>query len=61
MIKDIHLSLEVKTFFDNSTPATSPSIESSTQKPGLPTTSHHRHHRKREREKPIHKRLQSNA
>jgi hypothetical protein len=30
MIKDIHLALEVKTSFDNSTPATGLSAESST-------------------------------
>jgi hypothetical protein len=30
MIKDIHLALEVKTSFDNSTPATSSSTESNT-------------------------------
>jgi hypothetical protein len=30
MIKDIHLTLEVKTFFGNSTPAMTLSVESST-------------------------------
>jgi hypothetical protein len=30
MIKDIHLTLEVKTFFGNSTPVTALSVESST-------------------------------
>jgi hypothetical protein len=38
MIKDIHLALEVNTSFDNSTPATASSTESSTYKPGLPLT-----------------------
>jgi hypothetical protein len=30
MIKDIQLTLEVKTFFDNSTPTTAPSMEANT-------------------------------
>jgi hypothetical protein len=38
MIKDIHLALEVNSSFDNSTPATGSSTESSTYKPGLPLT-----------------------
>jgi hypothetical protein len=50
MIKDIHLTLEVKTFFGNSTPATGISMESSTYKSGLLTNSRHRHHRKRGKE-----------
>jgi hypothetical protein len=36
MIKGIHLALEVKTSFDNSTPATGSSTKSSTWKPRLP-------------------------
>jgi hypothetical protein len=48
--KSIHLALEVKTFFGNSTPVTGPSIESNTQKPGLPTDSCHQLCRKREGE-----------
>jgi hypothetical protein len=58
-IKYNHLALEVKTFFVNSTHATGPSTKSSPQKPRLPTDSRHRHHRKREKEKPTHKILQS--
>jgi hypothetical protein len=50
MIKGIHLTLEVKTSFDNSTRATGSSIESSSQKPAVPTDSHHRHHWKEEEE-----------
>jgi hypothetical protein len=49
-IKDIHLALEMKTSFDNSTPATSSSVESSSQKPGVPTDSRHRHRQKAEKE-----------
>jgi hypothetical protein len=49
-IKGIHLALEVKTSFGNSTPVMSSSTESSTYKPGLPTDSHHQHHRKEEKE-----------
>jgi hypothetical protein len=41
IVKGIHLALEVKTSFGNSTPAMGFSIGSSTQKPGLPTDSHH--------------------
>jgi hypothetical protein len=37
-IKDIHLTLEVKTSFGNSTPTMSSSTESSTYFPGLPLT-----------------------
>jgi hypothetical protein len=36
--KSIHLALEVKTFFDNSTPATGSNIESSTQSIDFPLT-----------------------
>jgi hypothetical protein len=50
MIKGIHLALEVKTSFGNSTPAMGSSTESSSQKPRVPTDSHHRHHRKEEKE-----------
>jgi hypothetical protein len=57
----IHLALKVKIFFDNSTPATGPSMESSSQKPGLSTASHQQHRRKRGKKKPAHKRLQSKA
>jgi hypothetical protein len=59
--KSIYLALEVKTFFGNSMPTTGPSTESNTQKPGLPTNSCHQHCRKREKEKPAHKELQSKA
>ncbi len=51
-IKDIHLTLEVKTSFGNSMPAMGSSTESSSQKPGVPTDTHHRHCRKRETKKP---------
>jgi hypothetical protein len=47
MIKDIHLALEVKTFFNNSTPVTGLSTESSPQKLGVPTDSNQRHRWKR--------------
>jgi hypothetical protein len=47
-IKDIHLALEVKTSFGNSTPVMGSSMKSSSQKPGVPTDSRHRHHQKRE-------------
>jgi hypothetical protein len=49
-IKDIHLALEVKTFFGNTIPATGLSMESSTKKTGLPTDSHQWHHRERGKE-----------
>jgi hypothetical protein len=49
-IKGIHLALEVKTSFDNSIPAMGSSTESSSQKLGVPTDSHHRHHREEEKE-----------
>jgi hypothetical protein len=39
-IKDIHLAIEVKTSFGNSTPVTGFNTESSTSRPGLPTDSH---------------------
>jgi hypothetical protein len=57
--KSIHLALEVKTFFNNTIPTTGASIESSTQKPRLPTASCQWHCRKRENEEPAHKMLQS--
>jgi hypothetical protein len=60
-IKGIHLVLEVKTSFGNSMPATGSSIESSSQKPEIPTDSHHRHRRKKEKKKPAHKALQNKA
>jgi hypothetical protein len=50
MIKGIHLTLEAKTSFGNSTSATSSSSESSSQKSRVPTDSHHRHHRKEDKE-----------
>jgi hypothetical protein len=66
IIKDIHLALEVKIFIGNSTPAMGLYTEFSTWKPGLPTKSHHRHHRKRGKEetctqhlKPMRERLRS--
>jgi hypothetical protein len=46
--------MEVKNFFDNSTPAMEPSTESSSQKVGLPTANHHRHCRERERRRNLH-------
>jgi hypothetical protein len=60
-IKDIHLTLEMKTSFGNSTPTTGYSTESSTKKSGLPTDSRQRLSQKREEEKPAHKKLQSKA
>jgi hypothetical protein len=48
--KSIHLTLQVNTFFGNSTPATSSITESSSQKPRLTTASHLWHRRKREKE-----------
>jgi hypothetical protein len=50
MIKGIHLTLVVKTSFDNSIAATGSSTESSSQKPGVPTDRNHRHHQKEEKE-----------
>jgi hypothetical protein len=49
-IKDIHLALEVKTSFGNSTPVMGFSTESSSQKLRVPTDSHHQHHQKVEKE-----------
>jgi hypothetical protein len=49
-MKGIQLTLEVKTSFGNSTPATGSSRESSSQKPGVPIDSHQWHHRKRGKE-----------
>jgi hypothetical protein len=46
MIKGIHHVLEVKTSIGNSTPAIGSSMESSSQKLGVPTNSRHRHHQK---------------
>jgi hypothetical protein len=57
MINDIHLTLDVRTSFANSTLAMSFSTESNSQKPGVPTDSHHRHHRKREKKKHAHIKL----
>jgi hypothetical protein len=51
MIKVIHLTLEVKISFNNSTPATGSNTESSSQKLAVPTDSCHRHHQKEEEEK----------
>jgi hypothetical protein len=48
MIKGIHLALEVKTSFDNSTFVMGSSMESSSQKLGVPTNSRHWHRRKEE-------------
>jgi hypothetical protein len=50
MIKGIHLTLEVKTSFDNSMPAMGSNMESSSQKPGVPTDNHQWHHRVEEKE-----------
>jgi hypothetical protein len=50
MIKGIHLTLEVNTTFNNSTPATGSSTESSSQKPKVAIDSHQRHHQKRGKE-----------
>jgi hypothetical protein len=50
MIKSIHLALEVKSSYGNSTPVMSPSTESSSQKPGVPTDSHQQHRQKRGKE-----------
>jgi hypothetical protein len=61
MIKDIHLALEVKTSFGNSTPTMGSSTEPSTKKSGLPTDSRQRISQKREEEKHAHKKLQSKA
>jgi hypothetical protein len=60
-IMDINLTLEMKTSFGHSTPTTGSSIESSTKKSGLPTDNRQRLSRKREEEKPAHKKLQSKA
>jgi hypothetical protein len=49
-IKGIHLALELKTSFANSTPATGSSTEFSSQKPRVPTDSRHQHRQKREEE-----------
>jgi hypothetical protein len=54
-IKGIHLTLEVKTSFSNYVPATGPTMESSSQKLGVPTNNHHRHRWKKENKKPAHK------
>jgi hypothetical protein len=50
-IKDIYLALEVKTSFGNPTPVMGSGTESSSQKHGVPTNSHHRHRQKREKKK----------
>jgi hypothetical protein len=58
-VKGIHLTLEVKTSFNNSTLATGLSTGSSTQKPGLSTDSRQQLHRKREKRRNLHtKKLQ---
>jgi hypothetical protein len=49
-IRGIHLALEVKTSFDNSTPTMGSSTESSSQKPAVATDNHHQHHQKEEKE-----------
>jgi hypothetical protein len=49
MIKGIHLALEVKTSFGNSTPVKGFRTEPSTWKPRLPTDSSRRLHRKKRR------------
>jgi hypothetical protein len=54
MVNGIHLTLEAKTSFSNSTPVMGFSTGFSTQKPGLPTDSHQRLHRKREKSKNLH-------
>jgi hypothetical protein len=54
IIKGIHLALEVKTSFDNSTLAPGFSTESSTQKPRLPTNSRQRLRQKREKRRNLH-------
>jgi hypothetical protein len=53
-IKDIHLALEVKTSFGNSTPMTGFSAGSSTQKLELPTDSRQRLSQKREKRRNLH-------
>jgi hypothetical protein len=54
-IKDIHLALEVKTFFSNSTTGDGVQYIIQHSKPKVPTDGHQRHRRKRERERPAHK------
>jgi hypothetical protein len=53
-VKGIHLALEVKTSFGNSTLATGFSMGSSTQKHELPTDSYQRLLRKREKRRNLH-------
>jgi hypothetical protein len=53
MINGIHLALEVKTSFGNSTPMMGSSTKSSSQKPGVSTYSRHQH-RWREKKKNLH-------
>jgi hypothetical protein len=50
IIKCIHITLEVKTSFGNSTPAMGSSTESSYEKYEVSTDSHHRHRQKEEKE-----------
>jgi hypothetical protein len=57
MIKGIHLTLEVKTSFDDSMHVTGSSTQSSSQKPRVLTDSHHQHRRKREKNKPTYQKL----
>jgi hypothetical protein len=54
IVKGIHLALEVKTSFSNSTPAMGFSTGSSTQKPGLPTDSRQWFRQKREKRRNLH-------
>jgi hypothetical protein len=49
-IKGIHLALEVKTSYRNSTPTTGYSMKFSYLKLGVPADSHHRHRRKERKE-----------
>jgi hypothetical protein len=53
-VKDIHLALEVKTSFSNSTLVTGLSMRPSTQKPGPPTDSRQRLRQKREKRRNLH-------
>jgi hypothetical protein len=53
-VKGIHLALEVKTSFGNSTPTTGFSMGFGTQKPELLTDSCQRLHRKREKRRNLH-------
>jgi hypothetical protein len=61
MIKDIHLVLEVKNSFDNSTPAMRFSTESSTFSLDFPLTAVNSFAGRREEEKSAHKKLQNKS